>query len=175
MRRAGSGAYTQPRPAGSRAAGLFAAAVAILAVGCSSSTGGAGSGSSLPSPNGGSLVLTGQVSDAPEVLGTSPCNAAQELQLQGLHGGTYRFLVKPSKPGIQTLAAHSSLSIDLTASSTGGRSEWRGGSGAGSGVITVPATARSGGPGMFTINATLPPTSGSTGASEHVKGSWMCS
>jgi hypothetical protein len=156
------------------AAALFVAAIAACALGCSGSTG--GSGSSLPSPNGGSLVLTGQVSDAPMVLGTSPCNAAQDLQLQGLHGSTYRFLVKDGKPGIQTLAAHSSLSIDLSASSTGGRSEWRGGNGAGSGVITAPATAASGGPGMFTINATLPPTSGGvTGAPEHVKGSWMCS
>jgi hypothetical protein len=156
---------------------LVLAAMAACAAGCSSSTGGAGgSASSLPSPNGGSLVLSGQSSDAPMVLGTSPCNAAQDLQLQGLHGSTYRFLVKDGKPGILTLAAHSSLSIDITASSTGGRSEWRGGNGAGSGVITAPSTAGSGGPGMFTINATLPPTSGgSAGAPEHVKGSWMCS
>jgi hypothetical protein len=157
---------------------LLVAAMAACAAGCSSSTGGAGgSASSLPSPNGGSLELSGQASDAPLVLGTSGCNATQSLQLQGLHGSTYRFMVKDGTPGILTLASHSTLSIDLVASGTSGRSEWRGGNGAGSGVITAPPTAggAGGGPGMYTINATLPPApGGSTSASERVKGSWMC-
>ena len=151
--------------------------MSACAIGCSSSTGGAGSASSLPSPNGGSLELSGQASDAPLVLGTSGCNATQTLQLQGLHGSTYRFTVKDGTPGILTLASHSTLSIDLVASGTSGRSEWRGGNGAGSGVITAPPTAggSGGGPGMYTINATVPPASGgSTSASERVKGSWMC-
>ena len=111
------------------------------------------------------------------VLGISPCNATQDLELQGLHGGTYRFLVKDNKPGTLTLASRSSLSIDLSASAPGGRSEWLGGDGAGSGVITAPAMAGTsgGGPGTYTINATLPPKSGGTTiASERVKGSWNC-
>jgi hypothetical protein len=154
--------------------------MAACAAGCSSSTGGSGaSASSLPSPNGGALELSGQASDAPRVLGTNSCNATQSLQLQGLHGSTYRFVVKDGKPGILTLASHSSLSIDLIATGTSGRFEWRGGNGAGSGVITAPPTAggAGGGPGMYTINATLPPASGagtSTSASERVKGSWLC-
>ena len=86
-------------------------------------------------------------------------------------------MVTDSTPGIVTLASHSSLSIDLVSSGTSGRFEWRGGNGAGSGVITAPATAgnNAGGPGMYTINATLPPTSGgSVSGPERVKGSWMC-
>lgn len=165
---------------------------AVLASACGS--GGSGSptptstvtNTAGPSPSatasgstGGTLTLTGQVSDSATVQSPVACNSPQGLSLQGGAGNIYQLLMTDLTPGATDLStASSQISVELTlVSGAGTRYVWQGGSGMGSGTVTAPASASAlnSSPGVYSIDAMLVPAPGNGAtSSERISGLWPC-
>jgi hypothetical protein len=129
--------------------------------------------------DGGTLTLTGQVSDSTTVQSPVACNGPQGLSLQGGAANIYQLSVTDQISGSSNLSAASAqVTVDVTlVSGAGTRYDWQGGGGMGSGTVTAPASAsaQTSSAGMYSIDAILVPTSGNGAtASEHISGSWPC-